>query len=70
MAHMRCITCVQVISHYTDYLEAHGKAEVAASALVSHQLDEGFDLEGLPEIAPAEVPLPPSNLKVQTLQRP
>ena len=69
MAHMRYVACVQVISHYTEYLEAQGKAEVAASALISHQWDEGFDLEGLPDIAPAEVPLPPSTLKVLSLTR-
>ena len=58
--------CAQVVLHYTEYLEAHEKAELAATALTSQQWDEGFDLEGLPEIAPAEMPLPGSSLKVST----
>ena len=67
VSHCINASCSQVLHHYTEYLEAHGKAELAATALTSLQWDEGFDLEGLPDIATAEMPLPVSSLKVPIL---
>ena len=45
--------CLQVTEYYTDLLEA-------ASALADQHGDEDFDLEGLPDIVPAEIPAMPS----------
>lgn len=53
-----------MLSHYKDFLESQGNAEVALTSVAAEQWDEGFDVEALPDIQPAKMPKPASTAKV------
>lgn len=52
----------QVMDHYRDFLDTRGQAELAAVAAASQQWDADFDLEAVPDIPQADLPLQPSQV--------